>query len=573
MPSASEPTPNPTPPVILPEGLVVGDYVVDGWLRDGGMAAIYRAHHSVTEVPVALKVQLPNTTHIPEICERFDREADALTRIESPYVVEIHEAGVFEDNRRYFVMEWIKGSDLEELLDNCRNMVQRLPLSRVCRIGHAIAKGLAAVHEQGLVHRDIKPANVMVGRDVEGKAVVKLVDFGIVADLNSETVDADEDVMGTSAYMAPEQYAGEPPEPSLDLFALGVVLYEAISGRSMPPDGWTPETLPLLETIRRRVPGDLAEFVRSCMMSEPAMRPGSASVVAEQLANFSKQLEAAKTPSDQVPVRTGGTAVMARSHMPSGGTEVVFRREHAPSSSGVAYQMSPPEPVKGPAKTEVVATVALEEERASRRWWPALIVLALLVGGVAWALVGGDTSDRVSTEPKSGVSSEALVPEPSVGPTPVDKPPPVEPVSATSLPPAPVGTGGSSSGGGEDPLLSTSSGDRPTPPVEPPKIPDDGDDGASKKPNTDRKKGPTEEECASYRVQAKAAKQIRNWADILEATKGRKKKCWPNKVERLRMRVTAHAELHDYQKCIKEGKSSTDKQVSDTVEHCKRRSL
>src|SRR5262245_4971173 len=116
-------------PVRLPRGFVLGRYVVEGWLRDGGMAAIHRARRIADEQLVAIKLQLPSAGYDPTAAERFDREAEMLRRaVDSQHVVDLFDAGELADGRRYLVMEWIEGENLEERLDSLRNMDQRLPL-------------------------------------------------------------------------------------------------------------------------------------------------------------------------------------------------------------------------------------------------------------------------------------------------------------------------------------------------------------------------------------------------------------------------------------------------------------
>lgn len=351
MQSASDLTGAHMLPARLPKGFAVGDYTVHGWVRDGGMAAIYRAERSADRTRVALKLQLPSTVHLPEICARFDREAEAMRRVSgAPNVVELYDADTLEDGRRYFVMEWIEGEDLDELLDFRRDQDQRLSIAQVCRIGRDIAAGLATMHEQQLVHRDLKPANVMLGLVDDDIESIKLVDFGIVADLRAEGGGAEvgageEAIMGTSAYMAPEQVAGVSPDPKIDLFALGVVLYEALTGNCVPPDGWTPETLPEVESLRRGVPEDLAELVRACMSSAPERRPASAGEVVEAFGEILQALELgdAGPISEEIPIRApGGTIVTPQAEVEvlesavvrTGETEVSLTHEQVLTISG-----------------------------------------------------------------------------------------------------------------------------------------------------------------------------------------------------------------------------------------------
>jgi serine/threonine protein kinase len=297
MQTATDITASDALPARLPRGFVLGEYVVDGWLRDGGMAAIYRAHRASDEQRVALKLQLPSTAHDEAIGARFDLEAELMWRAGGgAHGVELLDAGVLDDGRRWLMMEWIDGENLEELLDFLRNQDQRLPIDRACRIGHDVLQRLAELHEHGVVHLDLKPANVMVSHH-DGGDMVKLIDLGIAADLWQVVVRAcgtevsAKWLMGTSAYMPPEQAAGAPCNPSFDLYAWGVLMFEALSGRWLPPDGWSSETLPKLETLRREVPPELAMLVRRCMGGDPRWRPESAEAAARTLVGIMRQLE------------------------------------------------------------------------------------------------------------------------------------------------------------------------------------------------------------------------------------------------------------------------------------------
>jgi len=355
-------------PARLPKGTELDGYIVEGWVRDGGMAAIYRARRASDTIRVALKLQLPSTTHVPEICRRFDSEAEAMRRVTgAPHVVVLHHTGVLDDERRYFMMEWVEGENLEERLDSLRNEDKRFPVQDVCELGLDIAKGLATMHEHQLVHRDLKPSNVMVGRGEDDTLVVKLVDFGIVADLRAESErtgnegQAHEQVMGTSAYMAPEQAAGHEPTPAMDVFALGVILYEALTGTCVPPDGWTPESLPTIESQRRNVVPELVSLVRACMSSDVARRPRTGNDVVSRLAVILGQLRAkgARLDPSEVPIRTGGTMITPRSQIPglealaarTGETEIALTHAEVSSLSGTIH--TPMEPPRATVVTPV----------------------------------------------------------------------------------------------------------------------------------------------------------------------------------------------------------------------------
>lgn len=310
-------TPGLVLPARLPRGFALGEHVVDGWLRDGGMAAIYRAHRVHDGRRVAVKLQLPSTVRDPSLGERFEREAEVLWRVRgSAHVIGLLDVGMLDDGRRYLVMEWVEGEDLEELLDFLRDQDQQLPVARACRIARDVARGLAALHEHGVVHLDLKPSNVMIGRDASGGDEVVLVDFGIAADLHEtgarRAVAPDEALLGTAGYTSPQRARGGAPGPSCDVYALGVLLFEALSGSCVPPDGWSPQTLPRVDALRHGVPPALAELVCLCMRPEASSRPASAKVVAEVLDAIVGALEVSfggSSASSGLVARPGGTAV------------------------------------------------------------------------------------------------------------------------------------------------------------------------------------------------------------------------------------------------------------------------
>lgn len=312
-------TPGLVLPARLPRDFALGDHVVDGWLRDGGMAAIYRAHRVRDGRRVAVKVQLPSTLRDPSLGERFEREAEVLWRVRgSAHVIGLLDVGMLDDGRRYLVMEWVDGEDLEELLDFLRDQDQQLSVARACRIGRDVARGLAALHEHGVVHLDLKPSNVMIGRDANGEDEVVLVDFGIAADLHEHGAGRDEApdeaLLGTAGYTSPQRARGEAAGPSCDVYSLGVLLFEALSGSCVPPDGWSPQTLPRVDALRHGVPPALAELVCRCMRPEASLRPASARVAAEVLDAIVGALEASgrggRAGARAATVaRPGGTAV------------------------------------------------------------------------------------------------------------------------------------------------------------------------------------------------------------------------------------------------------------------------
>src|SRR5687767_2106865 len=215
----------------LPAGTQVGPYEVVEQLGSGGMGVVYRARDQRLERNVALKVLrrllvLGNDGQ-EEALDRLLREAVLASALNHPNIVTIYETGVV-DRDRYIAMELIEGTTLRNAASS------GLPLGRAIGIARQISEALAVAHGAQIVHRDIKPDNVMLRPD----GYVKLLDFGL-ARVQPESIAAGSTgpmtepgmVLGTVAYMAPEQARGEPVAPEADVFALGVVLYELITGR------------------------------------------------------------------------------------------------------------------------------------------------------------------------------------------------------------------------------------------------------------------------------------------------------------------------------------------------------
>jgi len=223
---------------VLTPGARLGPYEILSPLGAGGMGEVYRARDARLERDVAVKVLPARLARDGEARSRFDREARAVAALSHPNILAIHDFG-FEDGVAYAVTELLEGETLRERLDR-----GRVPVDRAVEYGLQIAAALGAAHEKGIVHRDVKPDNVFVTR--EGH--VKVFDFGIAKRAEeplvggaSTTADtAPGTVLGTVGYMSPEQVRSLPVDTRTDLFSLGCVLYEMISGtrafgRSTPP--------------------------------------------------------------------------------------------------------------------------------------------------------------------------------------------------------------------------------------------------------------------------------------------------------------------------------------------------
>jgi eukaryotic-like serine/threonine-protein kinase len=209
------------------EGRILdGRYQLGSLLGVGGMASVYLATDRVLERQVAVKVLSPPYAQDPVFVERFGREARAAAQLSHPNIVAVFDSGTDAD-QPYLVMEYVPGESLAQLLHRQGRLAPRRAVELAIQVGAA----LAAAHAQGLVHRDVKPANVLVGPDGQ----VKVTDFGIVKAAAATTLTGTGTVLGTAAYLSPEQAQGHPVDARSDLYGLGCVLYELLCGT--PPFG------------------------------------------------------------------------------------------------------------------------------------------------------------------------------------------------------------------------------------------------------------------------------------------------------------------------------------------------
>jgi predicted Ser/Thr protein kinase len=210
----------------LDAGQTFGGYHIAELVGSGGMGLVYRAEQRILGRTVALKVIRPEIAESGDYRARFLREARFAAAVDHPHVVSVFDAGE-QDGRLYLAMQWIDGLDLGTLIDR----EQRLAPERAVLIGVQLAQALQAVHDAGLVHRDVKPSNVLV-RGIGGHDHAYLTDFGIAkAPAEQDSLTRTGSVIGTPAYLSPEQIRGQQPGPRSDLYALGCVMFEALTGQ------------------------------------------------------------------------------------------------------------------------------------------------------------------------------------------------------------------------------------------------------------------------------------------------------------------------------------------------------
>ncbi len=280
--------------LLLNNGAKLGPYEILAPIGAGGMGEVYRATDTKLGRDVALKVLPEAFVADPERMARFQREAKAMAALNHPHIVTIYsveEAGGVP----FFTMELVEGKPLDRFIPD-----GGMPISKITEIARALAEALAAAHEKGIVHRDLKPANVMVS----DRSRVKVLDFGLAKETRViDQVEATQSipgltqagtVMGTPAYMSPEQVAGRLVDHRTDIFSLGILLYEMATGRR-PFQGHSSaevtssilrDTPPLVTDVRADLSPDLARLIRRCLEKDPHQRIQTAGDIANELADM-----------------------------------------------------------------------------------------------------------------------------------------------------------------------------------------------------------------------------------------------------------------------------------------------
>jgi serine/threonine-protein kinase len=262
-------------------------YLLRREIARGGAGAVFEAEHLYTKRAVALKLLLPEQRASAEPRARLLREALALSAARHPGVVAALDAGETDDGTPYLVLELLEGRSLEGILAVRRRIA---PVETVF-VGTALCDGLASAHRRGIIHRDIKPSNVFVARDEQGQEVIKLCDFGVARMPAGHTkLTQDGALLGTPEYMAPEQLLAREVDVRADLYAVGVTLYECLTG-VVPFEGnfgevllkVSTEPLPPLRQKAPEVPAELASAVERCLAREPEDRFSDARSLAQAL--------------------------------------------------------------------------------------------------------------------------------------------------------------------------------------------------------------------------------------------------------------------------------------------------
>ncbi len=343
--------------MLTPGSIIDGRYQIVGKLAAGGMGEVYRAQHVELGKAMALKVMLPELSNDPEFVTRFKREAIAASRIGQQNIVDISDFGRTANGRFYFVMEYLDGMTLSSLIH--RQGAQ--PTERVLNIAAQSCRALAAAHAQSIVHRDLKPENIMLLQRPGQPDFVKVLDFGVAkvsAGHGQGGHTAIGMVVGTPQYMSPEQAKAIPVDTRSDIYSMGLIIYELLTGRPTFT-AETPSMLMVKHVVEApapfepgplaSVPEDLEALVFRMLEKEPAARPQSMEEVIELLDTLWARLKSNDPTLKRV---SGGFPKTATPQLPQSGVSVVRasgRVQGITSSSTTGIE----EPLALPAKSKL----------------------------------------------------------------------------------------------------------------------------------------------------------------------------------------------------------------------------
>ena len=396
-----------TPTVI--DRVVDGRYRVEAQIARGGMATVYRARDLRLDRPVALKVMRPDLAHDQAFVHRFQQEARAAARLSHPHIVSVYDQG--EDGDLVFLaMELVDGPTLRDVIEHRAPASARQALTLMV----PVAEALAEAHRRGLVHRDIKPENVLI--DQGRHSGIKVVDFGLARAISAASQHTGEVLWGTAAYLAPEQVERGRADPRTDVYAVGLLLFELLTGRKAFPGDDPLQVaydhvhggLPDLRALMPTVPPAVASLVAGAAATDPQDRPDDAGELLEEMRELLRELPDAAL--DALPAEPGtdedpdGTRAIGVSDGPQGDPTQVLTAAGGSHTRQLPVAGRPGEghyarttgntvrtQRRRPAPARVERSPAPRRRGGVGRWLLALLFVGLLAGGgyALWWLTEG----------------------------------------------------------------------------------------------------------------------------------------------------------------------------------------
>jgi len=397
-------------------GSMVGDYLVEGKLDEGGMGVVYRAVHPVIGKKAAIKVLHPHVANQAVAVARFIQEARAVNAIHHSGIVDIFGFGQHVDGRQYIVMEFLEGQHLLDYLD-AHGPIRSWHLLSLVR---KIAEPLAAAHAKGIIHRDLKPENVFLLADSSGPSVaslwpprIKLLDFGLAKLIEVRYKNGPQtrtgSTVGTPYYMAPEQCRGRAVDARTDVYALGVMMYEMLSGRVPFYADAAVDVLymhlneePEPLHLHAEVSQDLEDLVMGCLQKAADLRPGSMNTVIARLDAIeeaqTRSMAAAGVSFEQLVVQTA--ELLADTGAEPGSGTVRHRVSAAESANREGQRLAAVDGVRtGPVSTTLPSDIG--------PFGQSSIGADAGLPGVGW---GADPADQTAPEERSEITQPVILP-------------------------------------------------------------------------------------------------------------------------------------------------------------------
>ncbi len=453
-------------------GVEVSGYRVTGRLGSGGMGIVYEGEQATIGKRVAIKVLRPEVADNPDVVARLVSEARAVNKVGHRGIVDVFGFGALPDGRQCIVMEYLDGEPLEAVLATYKKQKTLLPLTDVLVILDEVLSALSSAHTAGVIHRDLKPSNIFLCKQRDGSRYVKLLDFGIakLGVLGHTPATRASIMLGTPAYMAPEQANGGVVGPAMDLYAIGVLAFELLTGQAPFNADSVMEMLmkhanqpaPRVSSLNSAIPASLDELVAQMLEKRPERRPESAEAVRQQVVALKAQALTTAVSALERPGRAQATAErplaievrpvqptaafeLAATHMPPSmlhSTAVVTKQRDSGEHRVPAAAAAPPAAAAAPAppassrhrETAPVPRAGEDPPAIQRSKAPMLVVGALAV--VALVMTGLVVSGGSKPAPEEAVTGTpvAVVPPPTA---PVVDAKPVVPAPAAADPTPP----------------------------------------------------------------------------------------------------------------------------------------